>query len=400
MEHFYHNIGEDWFSYPQLYKRIVDNLQDGAHIVEVGSWKGRSAAFMSVEIINSNKNIKFDCVDTWKGSIEHTTYDVITEEKLYDVFLSNIEPVKHIINPIRMTSIESSKSYEDNSLDFVFIDASHEYEDVKADILAWLPKVKIGGILAGHDYNTFEGVNRAVDEIFRINDLEISEYCYIYKKQNMEKFYNIEEQKLWNNEEMWSDGGHEWSKSFGTTENLWNNYIFDDVKEYRGKKILEIAPGHGRMTQFLSILASELLVVDLNENCVKKTKEKLGHHVLGYFVNNGNNLPHIRDNSQDLVFSFDSFVHIHKNVIDDYIGEIYRVLKPGGKSYIHHSWLMGGQDNSFLNFAGRASMTPDIFRGLVEKHNMKIVEQKTIKFEPLGEWDGTDSITIFEKPII
>ena len=212
-----------------------------------------------------------------------------------------------------------------------------------------------------------------------------------------EVFKNIDEQRQWNDESMWSEGGHEWSKSFGTTENLWNKHIFDDVKEYRGKKILEIAPGYGRMTQFLSILASELLVVDLNENCIKKTKEKLGHHVLGYFVNNGNNLPHIRDNSQDLVFSFDSFVHIHKNVIDDYIGEIYRVLKPGGKSYIHHSWLMGGQDNSFLNFAGRASMTPDIFKDLVEKHNMKIVEQKTIKFEPLGEWDGTDSITIFQK---
>ena len=78
-----------------------------------------------------------------------------------------------------------------------------------------------------------------------------------------EVFKNIDEQRLWNNEEMWSDGGHEWSKSFGTTENLWNNHIFDDVKEYRGKKILEIAPGYGRMTQFLSILASELLVVDL-----------------------------------------------------------------------------------------------------------------------------------------
>jgi hypothetical protein len=76
------------------------------------------------------------------------------------------------------------------------------------------------------------------------------------------------------------------------------------------------------------------------------------------------------------------------------------VLKLGGKAYIHHSWLLGGEDYYFLNFAGRASMTPDVFRGLVEKHNMKIVEQKTIKFEPFGAWDGTDSITIFEKPII
>lgn len=211
-------------------------------------------------------------------------------------------------------------------------------------------------------------------------------------------FKNIEEQRFWNNESNWDNGGHEWSKSFGTTENLWNNYIFDDIKEYRGKKILEIAPGHGRMTQFLSILASELLVVDLNETCILKTKEKLGHHVLGYFVNNGNDLPKIRNNSQDLVFSFDSFVHMHQNVIDDYIGEIYRVLKHGGKSFIHHSWLYGGEDLSFLNCAGRASMNPEVFKSLVEKHNMVVIEQKTIKFEPLGSWDGTDCITIFEKP--
>ena len=397
MEHFYHITGEDWFSYPQLYKRIVDNSQDGAHIVEVGSWKGRSAAFMAVEIINSNKNIKFDCVDTWKGSIEHTTYDVITEEKLYDVFLSNIEPVKHNINPIRMTSIDASKLYEDNSLDFVFIDASHEYEDVKEDILAWLPKVKIGGILAGHDYDTFEGVNRAVDEIFNINDLEISEYCYIYKKQNMEKFYNIEEQKLWNEPHMWEDGGHEWSGPFGTTENLWNKEIFNTIKEFRGKKILEIAPGFGRLTQFLSILASELVVIDLNPLCVQKTKEKLGNHVLAYLVNDGKSLTGVRDNSQDLVFSYDSFVHMHANVSEEYVKEIYRVLKPGGHAFIHHSWIYQGSDNSFENSAGRANMTPEIFKSFVENNNMEIISQNPIKFNALNGWDGTDCISFFVK---
>jgi len=214
---------------------------------------------------------------------------------------------------------------------------------------------------------------------------------------NMEIFKNIEEQRRWNDESMWSQGGHEWSQAFGTTEDLWNKYIFDDIKEFRGKKILEIAPGYGRITQFLSILASELLVVDLNENCIKKTKEKLGHHVLAYFLNDGNNLPNVRDNSQDLVFSFDSFVHMHQNVIDDYIGEIYRVLKPGGKSFIHHSWLYGGEDLSFLNYGGRSRMNPEVFKSLVEKHNMRVIEQKTINFPAVGIWDGTDSITIFEK---
>ena len=71
--------------------------------------------------------------------------------------------------------------FEDNSLDFVFIDASHEYEDVKNDILAWLPKVKRGGILAGHDYyvnqDWFSGVKKAVNEIF--SDFETSEDCFI-----------------------------------------------------------------------------------------------------------------------------------------------------------------------------------------------------------------------------
>jgi ubiquinone/menaquinone biosynthesis C-methylase UbiE len=182
----------------------------------------------------------------------------------------------------------------------------------------------------------------------------------------MEKFYNIEEQRLWNNENRWSIDGHEWSKSFGTTENLWNNEIFEKIKEFRGKKILEIAPGFGRITQFLSILAGELIVVDLNPLCIEKTKEKLKNHVLAYFVNDGKSIPKVRDNSQDLVFSYDSFVHMHANVTEEYIKEIYRVLKPGGQAFIHHSWLYGGSDNSVDNIAGRASMSPEQFKEFVQ----------------------------------
>jgi ubiquinone/menaquinone biosynthesis C-methylase UbiE len=138
----------------------------------------------------------------------------------------------------------------------------------------------------------------------------------------MEKYYNIEEQRLWNLNSNWEIDGHEWSKSFGTTEDLWNNEIFDKIKEFRGKKILEIAPGFGRITQFLSILAGELIVVDLNPICIEKTKSKLKHHVLAYFVNDGKSFPKVRDNSQDLVFSFDSFVHMHANVTEEYVKEI------------------------------------------------------------------------------
>jgi SAM-dependent methyltransferase len=214
----------------------------------------------------------------------------------------------------------------------------------------------------------------------------------------MEKFYNIDEQRSWNNDNMWTDNGHEWSGPFGTTENLWNKEIFDFIKDFRGKKILEIAPGYGRITQFLSILASELIVIDLNPSCIEKTKEKLGHHVLAYFTNDGKSLTGIRDNSQDLVFSFDSFVHMHANVTEEYIKEIFRVLKPGGQAFIHHSWLYGGSENSFENSAGRANMSPEQFKGFVENNNMRIITQKPIQFKPLNSWNGMDTISIFEKP--
>ena len=216
----------------------------------------------------------------------------------------------------------------------------------------------------------------------------------------MEKFYNIEEQKFWGQEENWINGGHEWSSIFGTTENLWNKHLFEDLKEFRNKKILEIAPGYGRITQFLSILAKELIVVDLNPLCIQKTKEKLSHHVLAYFVGDGKSFPFIKDNSQDLVYSFDSFVHMHLNVIDNYLKEIYRVLTPGGKGIIHHSNLWGGSENSFDNKAGRSNMTPFFFKELVEKHNMKIVEQKEIQISTLVDRNNNviiDTISIFEK---
>jgi len=185
MEHYYQNIGENWFTYPTLYSNMVRRFESGSRFVEVGSWKGRSACFMGVEIHNSGKSIKLDTVDTWLGSEEHIGYEILNEDALYREFISNIQPIKHIINPIRMTSIEASKLYEDESLEFVFIDASHKYEDVMDDLKAWYPKVKKGGIFAGHDYPTWEGVTRAVNEFFYSKGLSIhsGEDCFFHLKQ-------------------------------------------------------------------------------------------------------------------------------------------------------------------------------------------------------------------------
>lgn len=65
-----------------------------------------------------------------------------------------------------MPSQAAANRFDDASLDFVFVDADHGYEAVKADIAAWRPKVRLGGFLTGHDYHEerFPGVVQAVDE--------------------------------------------------------------------------------------------------------------------------------------------------------------------------------------------------------------------------------------------
>jgi len=166
MEHFYQNI-QGWFDFQNHYTNIVNQVQEPAHFVEVGTWKGTSAAFMAVEIINSGKNIRFDCVDTWQGSDEsaHQGDQHIQNNTLYDHFLENMRSVEGKFTPVRLPSVDAAQQYADASLDFVFIDAGHDYDSIKSDIIAWLPKVKSGGWIGGHDYTWCEGIRRACDEL-------------------------------------------------------------------------------------------------------------------------------------------------------------------------------------------------------------------------------------------
>lgn len=165
MDHFYESI-EGWFDFDNIYKSEVNKASDGAHFVEVGTWKGRSAAFMCVEIANSNKKIKFDCVDIWTGADGYNNDRSVQKNTLYEDFLVNMAPVAGLFTPVREWSDKAAVLYQDESLDFVFIDAGHTYEAVLADIKAWLPKVKPGGVLAGHDYNHAAGVRQAVKQMF------------------------------------------------------------------------------------------------------------------------------------------------------------------------------------------------------------------------------------------
>jgi len=182
MKHFYENI-HGWFDYADLYAAMVDKHNSGAHFVEVGAWKGKSAAFMGVEIRNCKKQIAFDTIDHFIGVEAPKHGDKRQRERFLDNYRLCRENLKLLpeIQIIPLPSRDAVQLYADESLDFVFIDANHAYAWVLRDLQLWFPKVKPGGYFAGHDYTSHAGVRRAVDDLFPSAD-QVSEKCWMIQK--------------------------------------------------------------------------------------------------------------------------------------------------------------------------------------------------------------------------
>ena len=143
------------------------------HDCKIGYEIGVSNGSTFGRILDKCKDIEWHGVDPWVVCKE---YDVRPNNKGKWNHQANYEKVQSIVEKHsgraythRMPSVEYAKEVEDRSIDIIFIDALHTYEGVRDDLEAWVPKVKIGGIISGHDYEGMkrhEGVTRAVDERF------------------------------------------------------------------------------------------------------------------------------------------------------------------------------------------------------------------------------------------
>lgn len=133
---------------------LIQHLPRGIRMAEVGCYSGESAEmFFQIGQIDN-----FIACDIWTGDAE------ICEP----VFDARLVPYSDRIRKLKMTSAEGADLIPDQSLDFVYIDAAHDYRNVAIDIDAWLPKVKPGGMIGGHDYNhkKYPGLVQAVNERF------------------------------------------------------------------------------------------------------------------------------------------------------------------------------------------------------------------------------------------
>lgn len=144
--------------------------------LSVGAEIGVERARFSEVLCTLNPSLKLYAVDPWRAYRGYR--DHVSQEKLDAFYAETIKRMSsHNCQIIRASSVDAAMMFEDETLDFVYIDANHKYENVKEDIAAWFPKVRKGGILSGHDYirrkgqADLYGVVEAVQEFVRENQI-------------------------------------------------------------------------------------------------------------------------------------------------------------------------------------------------------------------------------------
>ena len=131
-----------------------------------GAEIGVESGIFSEEICKTNTQLTLNCIDPWKaysGYIEHPTQ--VELDKLYTEAVTRLKSYK--CNIIRSYSEDACKLFDEESLDFVYIDGNHEFLHVAQDISNWSTKVKTGGIVAGHDFrrNSKKYINDVKDVV-------------------------------------------------------------------------------------------------------------------------------------------------------------------------------------------------------------------------------------------
>lgn len=160
----HYNAQGDIEAMPQLARLAREGTESELRAIEVGSWAGATT------ILLSDLGFHVYAVDHWCGSdrLEDVANEMGGSPAVFRLFCSNMgDRLFRSVTPLWMESRLAAAIWPASlKVDLMYIDGDHTYHGAREDILAWTPKVRHGGILAGHDFlpDTFPGVVRAVEE--------------------------------------------------------------------------------------------------------------------------------------------------------------------------------------------------------------------------------------------
>ena len=167
-----HTLVDDEAFNEVLYPLLNTVPNTKAVIVEIGSFLGGSISRIGHKLKELNKvDFELYAIDNWlcsNISIESRQW-VGVFSNFYLEFWKNIcdKKLDKQVTPISIDSIEASNDFDNESVDFIFLDGEHTYPYVLNEIKAWLPKIKVGGVICGHDYCSCDGIRIAVEEVFK-----------------------------------------------------------------------------------------------------------------------------------------------------------------------------------------------------------------------------------------
>ena len=167
------SLSNDWFSsHVPFWLSVIEdyNLRDKhLKILEIGSWEGLSSYFILSEIPNAH----LTCVDTWEGSVEHKNYNFSSKFTLLNIeknFDKNMSLFKLRFTKFKGTSLSFfMNNSTSQKFDFIYVDGSHEFNDVLTDIFFSFQMLEIGGIMVMDDYFWNIRKNSRLNSMIAIN---------------------------------------------------------------------------------------------------------------------------------------------------------------------------------------------------------------------------------------
>lgn len=132
------------------------NTRNIVKMVEIGVYKSNLCKAILRRLSKDTSLLEYWTVDNW-GYILNDKYrdkGRYSEERWHAYYLHNCRLMRFFpcLHTVRATSLDAATIFPDEYFDLVYIDADHGYHAVVQDIKVWLPKVKKGGIISGHDY--------------------------------------------------------------------------------------------------------------------------------------------------------------------------------------------------------------------------------------------------------